>query len=425
MGQAMFGKGKSKDKHASESRFPSYKLGEALPVMPASALLKGRVHQNTIEKIAQISGLSSEEFSLLYGQLISDYAECVQLLPFSHTGYLGELLNKGLHDAFLGLTEYKARFLGEAVLKQERDQHRHVLLCYTLFTILLLRNLHKVSSLSRVMLCDETGTFISTWQPLSGSMLGQAVYYKLYDIHGVYDDVEDDLTILLAKQLMPKEGLDWIASDADIFIEWIKGLKGALEFEGRLLDILRFLHDIPEEVNNLLPPEMEEILLPSDDTGEAFLQWLKNGLADGSLNVNAGNAGIHRVSDGVFLEFPFLAKSFTQVFGREVPMARVFVQFGNLFGITKKSGQDFAFDQFFSSYPETRSLAKTGGFGGILSTKKSSTRQGLLVKDPYLLFKSSQLPSVSNSLRSISKSAERRTFFSKKAAQSKNAGKRK
>ena len=362
-----------------------YKNGYALPVFIAADLLQSRQHQAWFEQVKQLVDLPDELFNRYYLPLIDGFAEYVQLLPSKTGAYLGSLLNISLSRSLAALVELQKQTKAKSSRLQQAKMDPQV--AYAVFSAALLHGIAAAVVNQVVTLCDSEGYFLANWDPYQGTMASQgAKTYKLYPIEGVYGSIEYDLTVLLARQLMPKEGFIWICSDTDLLIDWLNALANQLEFAGKIISVLSLIKEFEKkqghEFDNLLPKDdFEQIETPNVEHGEAFYRWLKNEIANGNLKFNSADAFIHRFEKGVFLEYPGLVKEFNKVYGKNVPMNIVFVQFGNLFGIVRQSGQDFAFAHFLGG-----SNNASGNFlGGPYSSKQDALHKGILV-NTHLIF---------------------------------------
>lgn len=408
------------------------KQGKALPILTAEQLLSGTQHQHYLQQLAQLVGDTNESFNHNYLSLINGFSEYVQLLPYKNGAYLGSLLNISLSRALAVVSELRQRQKNKTprVAASRSENNVDPLLCYAMFSAALLLDCAKTVLGQIVVLSDEQGHYVQHWNPYQLPMTETlAKTYRIYPVNVEYGAVEYELTVLLARQLMPQSGFDWLTSDHELFIEWLRALANQLHFDGKVIDILSLIKEIEEKQNSELdhlPPQsnFEEVDVKGLEDGEAFYNWLKNALDKGELKVNSADAHIHRVGEGVFLEYPGLVKEFTKVYGKETPMGRVFTQFGNLFGIAKLSGQDFSHSQYFSEYPEVKAQKQTSFSGGAFSAKHNATKHGIVISDARLIF-NKELPTVTDKMRplqnpkSVSYSMSQRQTFNAPGARRK------
>ncbi len=387
--------GKPFQQQPQQKRENVYKTNHHLQVLTAAELLAGR-HQKLIETAYQASGLPSEYIVSLYDVLINNFAEFVQVLPTEVNGALSGLLSLSMIRATVVLQKFVA----------EQGRNIDPLMNYALYSAALLMDVQKAITNHRIMITDEEGAVIDEWRPFEASLAeAGAGYYKLFPSNGIYKRLSDSIRPLLARQLMPESGFLWIANDPHVFADWLDALNGDTIRGSRLThflslfkleDLLAMLAEFPQ-----IPVDMLEST--ANQHGEAFHQWLKNGIENGDLKVNTADASIHVVTEGVLLEKQ-LFKQFTDVYNAPVNMTVVYAQFGNLLGITKKGGLDFISDQYFSGHAaanEVNAVAKGNGFASPLAGVQRSMREGMVVKDSSAVFARSNAPATSTKMKSV------------------------
>lgn len=370
-----------------------YKPGHAVKVKSAGQLLHGRHHQQLIEQLEQLARMPVAYFDVSYVALIERFTEYVQVIPSSPRKGLSSLLNDSLFTAFYNLKEADA----------EMKDHASPLFRYALFSASLLRRVAYIVEKYRFVLTNEQGLYVKDWTMFDGTMLeNDGEYFKMYPIGYILSRNHAILTGMLVNLLMPKAGLDWIVSDTELFHEWLSCLESEDYGEGRLGKAIKkyWLHE-DQLINPLSEVDVELLETPDTQHGEAFYTWLKNGLADGSIKVNAGDAFVHHVNSGIFIEYPGLIRDFvTKVYNVPVNMNVVFEQFGNLFGLVMLSGDDYRNKQFFSDYPGVTSDHSSG----LLSRPATTIRQGMVVSDASKIFVDGNTPAKSRFLRATEKS---------------------
>ena len=95
---------------------------------------------------------------------------------------------------------------------------------YTLFSVALLQHIGQLASHYHIALFDDSEQSIGAFSAFSGNMYNFGQYYQAnYNQHG--DNQERDAaTLLLARQLMPTVGLNWIHQSSKAFRFWTKTL---------------------------------------------------------------------------------------------------------------------------------------------------------------------------------------------------------
>lgn len=369
----------------------TYIPGSVLPVLKAAELLQSSRHQGLLSQLRSMVFVDDDAYALFYESTIHAFAEFVQVLPTEPNGPLSHLLNEGLSRATIAVKNYMSEGAGVDPL-----------IMYARFTAGLLRDISRAVINHKVVLCDEGGNYQEDWQPFTGSMVGQSKFYKLYPLAPIYQRLDKSLTGLLARQLMPEEGFLWITSDLQLYADWLDYLSGE---DGQGGGVTHGLSTVrPQDVLNLLnslvqvPVEMQQ----AADTqyGDMFYAWLKEGIADGTIPVNTTDAGVHMTVEGVFLERNKVFHHFAEQSKLPVNMNVVFSQFGNLFGVASKGGNDFMHAQFFSEYPTTLN-DKGMAFSSPLSSRQRSLREGMLLGDPAMVFMNAQMPATTDMLKSM------------------------
>lgn len=386
----MFVTGQMSQKNGSPA-YKTYLPGSVLPILKASELVASSRHQGLLRQLRGMVFIDDDAYKQFYEATLHNFIEFVQVLPVVVNGPLSHLLNEGVSRATIAVKDYLGS--GERV---------DPLVMYALFTAALCRDVSRVITNYKVVLCDEGGCFIDEWSPFTGSMVGQAEYYKLYPLAPIYQRLDKSLTPLLARQLLPQEGFLWIASDLQLYADWLDVLSGEGGQGGSVSHGLSIVR--PQDVYNLMNAlvEVSVEMKPAQDTqyGDAFYEWLKQGIEKGDIAVNRVDAGVHVTADGVFLERNKVFHHFAEASNVPVNMNVVFSQFGNLFGVANKGGNDFMNAQYFSEYPSALN-DKGMAFSSPLSSRQRSLREGMVLGDPAMVFMNAQIPATTSMLKSL------------------------
>lgn len=379
----------------------TYKPGDILPVLTASDLLAAGRHHILIEQVRSISGLPDDYFDSLYFTAIQNFAEYVQVLPLLAHAPLSSLLNHSIARAIIALKNF--------VLEQGKQVDP--LLNYAVFTAALLIDIDKLVINQKIVIVDENGLFVDDWRPFEGALVGRGSYYKIYPIAPIYQRLQQTIKPLLARQVLPELGFQWIVSDPIVFAEWLDALRDDDSQGGRVGRALAFikLDDVINLEDSLQPIEVDPLHSKDTELGEAFFNWLKNAIENNDIKVNTADAAVHIVNEGVFLERK-LFKQFADICNAPVHMNAVFTQFGNLFGIAKKGGYDYAFDQYFSEYPEARASNQGAAFASPLAHRQRSLREGMVLADPSVVFVNARIPASTPLLKAMQPDTEKRNF---------------
>lgn len=367
----------------NESKQQYYKLGHLLPIMAANELLQSRQHQNTFRKFKDIVGISQEHFEALYEKLVWNFSEFVQVLPLQIQGPLYGILNQGLLRASKALQNYL-----------QSGYEPDALYNYAIYSAALLLDVSRVVMQYKIIIADAEGIYLDEWRPFEGSLVGKGQFYKIYSTASVYQRLQQSLTILLAKQLMPDMGLHWIAGNPQVFADWLDALIGDERQGGRVALELAKVRREDFLLDANLPQVFVEMNEPiATQHGESFLTWLKNGLANNEIKVNTTDASVHVVNEGILVEHKIF-KQFVDVYNAPVNMAVVVTQFGNMMGIVKQGG-NVNFDRFFSVQPGARDTFSSGAFANSAAHK---VREGIVVPT-NLIYVQGNVPAVNQTLR--------------------------
>lgn len=372
------------------------------PILTTDELLVHPKRKFLLEKIKHNTYLDDSNYELLYQPLISQLVEFVQMLPYHTGGIPGSLMDYSLERAELALRLYH----------QQMPDDPNPLEAYALFSAALLQDVGKVMSQQKIMICNEAGVVSAEWLVCEGTLVSKGEYYKIRVLENELVGLAQAVTPILARQIMPPLGFAWIWDNHFVFRLWLAMLTGeGSSIGGMLIEILQLVYKMldSEHLKNNLPPLAIEITDPEETAlGEAFLAWLKEQLRQGAI-INDPASPAHILSTGdLFLEAPLLFKNFCESYSRRVDWVVVAKQF-NYLGLTKLSGSDVKFDQYYAKYPESiaREQAVKGLSTHFLNQAKSSTgfsstglqkiRQGLVIekKDLAMLFGKNDIPNVS------------------------------
>lgn len=398
---AIFGKKPTPEKKKKRNVQLS-KVGHSIKVVDVDHLLASKHHRALLDHTEQLSQLEGDHYNAVYDQLTKNFAAYVQVVPSKVRGGLSGLLNESLFSAYYNLK----------ALDAEKKDSADALFRYAAFSASLLRRVAHVVERFRVVITDDKGHYVKEWDPFASNMIEQnAGYYKLFPLGPLLTTNHAVLMGMVVHLLMPKEGLDWLRRDPELFHEWLNAMEveeGHLQ--GRLAPALVYI--LREDADFLLDalPDIlvDQVATPDTTHGEAFYSWLRRGLEDQSIGVNGNDAMVHIVNNGLFIEFPGLVRDFvTKVYAVPVNFNVVFQQFGNLFGLVKLGGMDFRHDAFFSDYPGTKSM---GGNAGIMSRPASSLRQGIVVNNPHNFYLNGEVPPTSKHMKAADHHTAKTSF---------------
>lgn len=349
---------------SSPGKLITYQEGLLLPVLSSEELIFSSRHRGLIRQLSDLAQLAPSEFDDIYGALLKNFMELAQVLPHKPNGILGSMINYHFARAMATYIKYCE------VRKNASALHK-----FAVFSAALLRELGLVLSNQRVVLVSESGDFVQDWNPFAGSMIGQAPCYKMYPVSPKFMRIESEVTLLLARQVIPKEVFSWLSDDFALFSDWVCAL---LDHEGGAEEITWALSLIKREdliaILSGLEGAQPEMQLPiATEHAEAFYQWVKEGIEKGELSINKEDSDIHIVKEGVLIEKKLFQKYADQV-KLPVNFLVVYAQFGNLMGIVKKCGEDFLFASYNSGADNVGS-----GFGFTTSLSQKKGHEGMVV----------------------------------------------
>lgn len=196
---------------------------QLLPIHSAKIILENSRLRRLVEDIQRALQAPDEAFTGYCLPLIHGVAELVQHLPCSP-----ELQYKnGLLDFLLarcGATlrlfqEYLGQSYAADYILADPELWR-----YTLFSVALLQHIGKLVSHYHIVLFDDNEDSLGEFSCFSGNMSDFARHYQV-SYHQDGDNFErDTATLLLARQLIPTVGLNWIHRSHKAFEFWSRTL---------------------------------------------------------------------------------------------------------------------------------------------------------------------------------------------------------
>jgi hypothetical protein len=375
----------------SHPKLHTYEAGYLLPVLTGEELLFSSRHKGLLRQIRDfIPEFSHDDYDRSFGKLLTHFMEFVQVLPHKTSGIIGSLLNYSLARAVAPLQKYY----------QFKKTKATPLLKFAVLSAALLKDVGRVLSNQRVVLTDETEEFYRDWNPFSGSMLGQAPFYKMYPISATYLKIEKEATPLLARQLIPQDIFLWLSNDLALFADWLAALQGEEGVGSKeiSLAISRTKREDIMTILNVLEGASVDMLAPQDPTLDDFYQWLKDGIEKGDIKVNTDDAGVHVVNEGVLIEKKIF-KQFADLSKAPVNFAVVLTQFGNMMGIVSKGGNDFLNAAYFSPSESTANIRTFSG--NMAQQSKSTVREGIVVNAKDIFMKTIPAASELQSAKSM------------------------
>ncbi len=273
-------------------------------VSPNQLILKNK-RPEQIATLAETCQFEPPRFKALCEQLFYQLLNYTQQLPDTTNSYFSS--PGGAFDHALSRTKAASDLFRSFLLQDpnSRLSEEQQLWWYALFSAGLLRGIGKLPLDYEVELYNEHGHLIKTWEPLREPLVNTAHAYKFDTVNNNRDEsFRQRLNIILAQQLMPKDGFAWLTSNLDVFEVWLALLHEDSASSGSLGLILDRADDIAiqEDLINLLPEahrskhaagRPSSFMDPQDSwsdreqlIGTAFLRWLMENLESGKLTFN-------------------------------------------------------------------------------------------------------------------------------------------
>lgn len=393
---------------------------EIYALKSAQELLSSTQHQRYITFIKKYARAPQEYFDALYLPLIESFAEITQTI-LENTGKetpdANPLLTNGLLRGAYALLLRHGMFVPENPSDKDLAED-YGLWTYVIFSSALFWKTSRLITHYEILLSLGDLKTSSPWHPLLGTPLAQGkthYHYQNRTLDACID--EPTYSVMLAKHYMPIEGFMWIASNPKALAYWMAALNEdgqAASSVGEVLSLADYLRltqlqlassqdmlgyveaflrgRLAEPVSikkltelvksaEIIPP-VSTTLEDSSNLGSEFLNWLRNGIANKSIQVNGPNAAVHMTNEGVFLLFPQIFIEFCKAFQKYASWVVVYKQFNTL-GISKFDDNDTFFEKFFDSSPKHANKKVTG----------------VMVGNPSLLFDKTNTPGVSAYIR--------------------------
>ena len=302
--------------------------------------------------------VDQKDIDALYKTVVNTVVELLQVLPETEDGYYSRpkgMLYVALDTASEALAMHRSP---ELIAKTPQIvARRQAVWTYAVFTAALFNGLRELVR-RLVSICDKNGSPIEMWMPFEGPMtqlkISEGTHYRYSFAQAYWPTIyRQGVVPLVLEHLLPPGALQWLASDPWIFNYWLAVLcqEASTGTLGNVIALARD-HVLSRELANLkeagLVPAREQladkdVVVTStkenekfkDKThdrkigklgdpragnlrnrrigasgfhgvtaGDVFLAWLREGLVDGSIQVNhkdAKAAGAHVVKEGVLL----------------------------------------------------------------------------------------------------------------------------
>lgn len=207
-----------------------------LPIQSAEVLLGTPLRKELLRQIKLLTSIPDNRWSSLYLSMFQQYAALVQELPASevhHHADLGGMLDHALEVVHNALKLRRGYVLppGSA---PEMSGPLAELYTYAAASAGLLHDIGKIACDQHIELI-EAGN-MRRWFPWEGPMRGKG--YRIRFVPERRYAIHEPTSLLLAQQIIPPQGLSWLASDMEVWANWVLTVGGRTEEAGPLGEII-------------------------------------------------------------------------------------------------------------------------------------------------------------------------------------------
>ncbi|MBK5944818.1 hypothetical protein CCR79_13145 [Halorhodospira halophila] len=263
-----------------------------LPIRTSDLLLTPSARRQRIRKIANLLAFPGEHRRELVDPAIQRLALLVQDLPASeahHHAGRGGLLDHSLETALYALQRRQGHILPPHA-ETERVIHEADAWSYAVLALALLHDVGKVVVDQQITLYDADGHRIGLWNVWDGPMNNTAAsWYTVRYVPGRSRRLHEPISALLAHQIIPPQGIAWIARHRELLELWAAALHGRLEDAGI---IGQLLHQADREsvAQNLGGDRPAPVGAAKQPLGDRMLTTLRYLLREGVLPLNRNGA---------------------------------------------------------------------------------------------------------------------------------------
>ncbi|OGT08229.1 MAG: hypothetical protein A2X78_00940 [Gammaproteobacteria bacterium GWE2_37_16] len=300
-------------------------------VSDATELLSPAKRKKILTDIRTLSAAPEEHYIALYQTLIENFAQMTQVLPINNEARLFSLLDEGL---------LRGLYVLQLQQTQNNQNKPEPLINYILFSAALMFDIGYTTANRMVIISNKDGDFVREWSPFQGALQPEDGYYKIRRGGGMPAWLCRRTTPLLARQLAPGIGFNWITQDSYAFNTWLALLSDDKEGSGALGLIFNRAKEMLEEfkttqdfynfvdITDINATEPKE-----NELGEKFIEWLKQGIEAGSITINKPDSNVQVFAEGTVMRIESLLKSFISGSAATINMDRLCEQLERL-GVT-------------------------------------------------------------------------------------------
>ncbi|MGH8549594.1 MAG: MobH family relaxase [Methylococcales bacterium] len=259
-------------------------------------------HGSVLKKIEELAGVPRDYYRRYYETALHSYASFVQQLPASeshHHATLGGMLQHGLEVAMIALKLRRAYLLPPGA-KPEAITQKQDLWTYAIFSAALCHDIGKPVIDQAVTVYDTDGN-VGQWVPWTGPMADSVKWYRAKFRRDRVHRLHGKSSLLLVRQILPTEGLDWLSRDLRLFSQWVACIGGdmdAAETIGEIVDRA----DRESVARNLgAEPDPKSFESRARPLHVKLLNGLRHLLTAGELPLNRNGAAGWLVGDDLWL----------------------------------------------------------------------------------------------------------------------------
>ena len=163
-------------------------------------------------------------FLQTYRSLVLRFCEQVQLISSQAHGINTPYLLVALKRAFIHWSSFREMIIAQYD-KRYLSTDEGSRLLFAVFSSSLLFEISKLDVNQKIILCNEEGAYVGTWQLILKSMVHYGRYYRIgYGQTRPMASLLAPQTHILAKHIMPDFGYLWLQEDARVLDLWFKAL---------------------------------------------------------------------------------------------------------------------------------------------------------------------------------------------------------
>jgi len=286
---------------------PKKPVTNLTPVSTPDQILSDVKRQTLLTKIQELSKLDSRRYETLSTKLVEQLTNYCQTLPETVNSYFA--LPGGVLDYALNRTEAALQLFQQYLVLNDQNSFSDIqkLWLYTLLSASLLKDIGKLQIDYRVNMCNAQGQIQKPWNPSIESLATAGSHYQ-FEFETDHEDkisLRRRLNLILAYQLMPKEGFAWIASNPETLAAWLAllsddwqaaGTLGAILVRADAAAMLRYFNEhLPHhsyKKNTRIgtfvdhTPEGTTQAHKDQRTGIEFIKWMTHELESGEMIIN-------------------------------------------------------------------------------------------------------------------------------------------